>query len=207
MQVSLLDFRDHVFDVGSKFRNGHAAALVVFLAIDIFGGRAEEKCVPQSLGEVQAEGEPIRVRQGINKVVDEFGTRAANFAVLTADGIDGPGTRPEQAGDFIGVETGGIDDAARFDRFGLGLLLVADAKGDADEVFVRFEGFHFCVGEQAGALLFGEAGIGVDEILGGADASGRNMQGGISVDVRFFGADLRGVQNLQALDCIFLPFF
>ena len=86
------------FDVGGKFRNGHAIAFVVVLGIDIFGGGTEKKRSHKGFGEVQAKGKAVRVGKGIDEIADEFGARAANLAIFAADGIDSPGPRAEKAG-------------------------------------------------------------------------------------------------------------
>src|SRR6516165_8400585 len=52
MKVLFLDLRNHRFYVSSKLRDGYAIALVVVLAVDIFGGGAEKQRTPQCLREV-----------------------------------------------------------------------------------------------------------------------------------------------------------
>jgi hypothetical protein len=42
LQIGFLNFRNQVFGVSGKFRNGHAVVLAIDLAIDILGGELQE---------------------------------------------------------------------------------------------------------------------------------------------------------------------
>src|SRR5262245_27863212 len=117
---------------------------------------------------MQSEAEAVFMRKRIDEIPDKCGADTANFTVFATDGVDGPGARAEQPSDFVRIEAGSIDDAASFDGFSFGVLFIADAKRDANGIFVWLERGDFCVSEEIGAVLFGLAGEGVDECCGGA---------------------------------------
>ena len=110
-------------------------------------------------------------------------------------------------GDFVGVEPGGIDDAASFNGFGFGLLIIANAQAHANSVFDRLQRNHFGVVDEVGAVFLGDASEGMNEVLGGADARGGNLQGGVTLDVRLDGANARRIDDSQALDIIAFTLF
>jgi hypothetical protein len=75
--------------------------------------------------------------QRIDQALDQPRSRAANFAIFAAHRINSPGTRTEKLRNFVGVESRGIDNAARLNSFRFGLLLIADAQAHANGVLHR----------------------------------------------------------------------
>src|SRR6267142_2326161 len=98
----------------------------------------------------------------VDEIVDQGAAGAADFAVLAADGINFPGSVAEEGGDFIGEEAGGVDYAAGFDGFILGVFFVADTETYSDRPGNGFEGNYFGALDYIGALVGGEAGVGAD---------------------------------------------
>src|SRR6266851_5244959 len=140
----------------------------------------------------------------VDEIVDERAAGTANFAVFAADGINFPGHVAEERGDFVGVEAGGIDDAAGFDSFVLRILFIANTETDTDGAGARFEGDHFCALDDVRALAGGEAGVGAHEIFGGDDAGGGDVERGDAGDVRLAGTNLVGADEAQAFDTVLL---
>lgn len=68
---------------------------------------------------MNAKAETIRVRQWINKTIDQQGLGTADFAVFAANRIDAPRTIPEKCGNFIGKKPRGVDNAPCLDGFAL----------------------------------------------------------------------------------------
>ena len=56
------------------------------------------------------------------------------------------------------------------------------------------------MGEQAGAAILSDAGVGLDQLFAGNDAGGRDFQSGVAGDVRFAGPDGSAVDEAQAFD-------
>ncbi len=203
VQIGLLDFREQFFGAGVELRRGVAVVFVVVLGFDVARGGSHESCAPEGFGEVCAEGEHFRVGQRIDEGVDERGAGAADFAIFAAHGIDFPGMVAEQGGDFVGVEAGGVDDAAGLDGFALGFLAVADAQFGANGfISARLEGGDLRVGDDASALPGGDAGVGFYEFLGGENARAGNFQRGHAGDVRLACVNCGGVNDAHAGDAV-----
>jgi len=58
------------------------------------------------------------------------------------------------------------------------------------------------VGEQAGAAILSDAGVGLDQLFAGNDAGGRNFESGMAGDVRFAGPDGSAVDEAKVLYAI-----
>src|SRR5580765_8329948 len=58
-----------------------------------------------------------RVRQRVNEAADERSLRGRQLGILSATGIDREGLASDQARDVIRIETRGIHDLPRGDRF------------------------------------------------------------------------------------------
>ena len=64
LQIAFLDFGNHVLDVFGKLRHGYAIALIILLAVDIFGGWSQKwspervlvKCKPSERPSVWGKG-------------------------------------------------------------------------------------------------------------------------------------------------------
>src|ERR1700674_3781 len=117
LQVAFFDFRQECFRAAGKFRDRQAIFFVIIFSLDVSCGRADENGPPKRLGEMNAKAEAIRVRQRINKALDQQGLRTADFAVFAANGIDAPRTIPEECGNFIRKKSRGVDNAFRLDGF------------------------------------------------------------------------------------------
>src|SRR5712664_1476811 len=127
---------------------------------------------------MHAEAEGVGVGERVDEIVDGRAARAANFAVFPAHGINFPGHVAEEGGDFVGVEAGGVDDAAGFDSFVLRILFIANTETDADGAGAGFEGNHFRALHDVRALVGGEARVGAHEVFGGDDAGGGDVERG-----------------------------
>ena len=204
LQVGFLYFRQKRFCTLHKIRDGQAIALVVILRIDISCRWSQEDRSPQSFCEVHAEAEGVGVGERVDEIVDERAARAANFAVFAADGINFPGDVAEEGCDFVGVEAGGIDNAASFDGFVLRVFRVADAQADTDGSGASFERNHFCALDDVRALVGGETSVGAHEVFGGDNAGGRNVERGDTGDVRLAGANFVGPDEAKAFDTVLL---
>jgi len=203
VQIGFFDFGEEFFCAGVELRRGVAVVFVVVLGFDVAGGGSDESCAPEGFGEVRAEGEHFGVGERIDESVDERGARAADFTVFAAHGIDFPAMIAEQRGDLVGMKAGGVDDAAGCDGFALGVLAAADAQLGANGVFsLRFERGHLRVGDDAGALFGGDAGVRFYDFLGGEDARAGNFESGHAGDVRLAGANGGGVKDAHAGDAV-----
>src|SRR5260370_8691796 len=80
---------------------------------------------------MHAEAEGVRVRQRVDEIVDERAARAANFAVFAAHRINFPGCIAEHRGNVVGVEAGGVADAAPFAAFLLRVFFGSSAASHA----------------------------------------------------------------------------
>ena len=86
---------------------------------------------------MNAETQSVVMRKRIHQRVDQMSSRSTHFAVFSAHRINLPRIIAEHRGNFVGVESGSVDDAARFDRFFLFRFFVADFKVDANRVLRR----------------------------------------------------------------------
>src|SRR5713226_775092 len=71
LQVLFFDLRQQRFRAPRKISDGQAIFFVIVFLFHIRRSRADEYGSPECLGEMHAETESIRVRQWINKIVDE----------------------------------------------------------------------------------------------------------------------------------------
>src|SRR5579883_2458448 len=98
------------------------------------------------------------MRQRIDEIADEFGARAADFAIFAANGIDAPGRIAEHGRDFIGVEPGSVDRAPRLDGLFLEMRFVADANMGANGAAGRIQRGDARVRDEIGTAFGRQAG-------------------------------------------------
>src|SRR5260370_8465800 len=205
LQVALFDLRQERFCTTRKFRNEQAIFFVIIFSFNISCGRADENGSPKRLGEMNAKAEAIRVRQRINKTIDQQGLRAADFAVFAANGIDAPRMISEERSNFIGKKPRGVDNAFRLDGFVLGIFFVADAEAHTNGFARRLQRNYLRARNNTRALVCCNASVGVNKFRRGEDARGRDLEGGDAFDIWFAGMNLDGADDAQPLDSVVFP--
>src|SRR5208283_972490 len=142
--------------------------------------------------------------QRIDQVLDQPRPGTANFAVFAAHRINLPGTRAEKLRNFVGVESRGIDNAARLNGFRFGLLLIADAQAHLNGVLHGLQGNDSGVVDKVCSLLLGNASERMHQVFRGANARGRHQERRMAFDVRLDGAYASRVDDPQFLYAVAL---
>src|SRR5579885_860751 len=110
----------------------------------------------------------------------------------------------EHSGDIIGVESGSVNHAACFDGLFLEMRFVADADAGANAAAGGVQRGDPRMRDEIGAAFRSEACKGPDEILGGKNAGGRDLERGGAADVRLARANFGSGNEAKAFDSIFL---